>query len=149
LITATAIIAHVANVTSEEIGRCHKVLAGGKSFYMVESEKDCTVEYKVQYSREHGFTCTCPSGEYGFANVKHPAKVCKHVRWSVAAAQEERAALREQTVMQAQALIAEQPQLIINGQPADSETFARVMNAQPAKASKAQAQSPKAFSLLR
>src|SRR5204863_3936045 len=57
-------------------------------FYQVESERDSLVEYQVKWSRERGFTCTCPAGAVGFSNCRDG--VCKHVRWSLAAAKEER-----------------------------------------------------------
>lgn len=81
---------NISNVTANGIGRCHKVfdLQTGKAFYQVESERDSLVEYQVKWSRERGFTCTCPAGERGFSNCRDG--VCKHVKWSLAASKEER-----------------------------------------------------------
>ncbi len=95
MITAAAI--NTTNVTSEQIGRCHKVFSGSIPFYMVESESDSQVEYKVTWDRAHGFRCTCKSGQAGFSNCRHP--YCKHVKWSVAAAREEKQAMREQIAL--------------------------------------------------
>ena len=85
-------------VTGEEIGRCYKAfeIVNGKAtaFYMVESSDDPLVEYKVKWDKFHGFTCTCKAGEYGFAHCKDG--ICKHVKWSVACAREEREAIAEQ-----------------------------------------------------
>lgn len=92
---------YVFDVTDEQIGRCHAILEGSKKFYMVESEQDNFVEYKVTLTKEWGFRCTCKSGEYGFANVRHISGVCKHVRWAVAAMLEEITAMAEQAELNA------------------------------------------------
>lgn len=89
----------ITTVTSAQIGHCHKVFdASGQAFYQVESEQDNLVEYTVRFSIERGFTCSCPAGAEGFA---HCTTVCKHVRWSLAAAKEERDAMREQIALNA------------------------------------------------
>ena len=97
MVTFERIKSNLQDVTSEQIGRCHRVIdmQTGEDFYMVESESDPTEEYQVRYSTDHGFTCTCKSGQYGFANVGHPSGTCKHCRWSVAAWLEEEAAKAE------------------------------------------------------
>lgn len=99
--TFASIAQHIGEVSSEEIGRCHKVFGPDKkAFYQVENEAGHTdehgdlIEYKVTYSKDHGFQCSCKCGEFGFWNVSHASGVCKHVRWSVAAALEEKAALK-------------------------------------------------------
>lgn len=87
--------AHLDEISAQEIGRCHKVFGPQDSFYLVENEAGEVdeygdlIEYPVTYSKEHGFMCGCRSGRFGFANVKHPSGVCKHVRWSIAASIEE------------------------------------------------------------
>lgn len=94
--------AMIKAVSSDQIGRCTKIFEGSKPCYMVLSESDDLTEYKVRATRVNGkwiFTCTCPSGKDGFANVTHPSGVCKHVRWSLAAAQEEKDALAEQVAL--------------------------------------------------
>lgn len=87
----------ITNVTTDQIARCYKVLSADGNYYMVESESDSQVEYTVKYIPNKGFTCTCEAGQYGFARCQHG--YCKHVAWSMAAANEERlymAALADQ-----------------------------------------------------
>lgn len=81
---------NITAVTDEQIGRCYKCYdeQARAWFYMVESERDNLIEYAVKWTREHGFTCTCPAGQEGFRNCRDG--VCKHVKWSLAAAKEER-----------------------------------------------------------
>jgi hypothetical protein len=90
------------NVTSEQIERCTRCidLNGEKPepFYLVQSESDDLTEYAVRYHKlpTPHFSCMCKSGQNGFANCKDG--VCKHVKWSCAAADEykaEQAALAE------------------------------------------------------
>jgi hypothetical protein len=93
---------HVADITPEQIGRCHLTYdPNNQPFFCVESESGGVdpdgyiLQYAVRYSEERGFTCTCPAGHVGFAHVRHPSGTCKHVRWCVALILEERAALAE------------------------------------------------------
>lgn len=94
---------HLEEISAQEIGRCTKVhdFQLKQDVYMVESSRDLTddegniIEYAVRYSAQHGFTCTCPSGQYAFANIKHPSGTCRHVRASIACAIEEQTALAE------------------------------------------------------
>jgi hypothetical protein len=162
--TFERIAQHVTDVTSERIGRCHKVFEGSKHFYKVENERGDVdpasgevIEYTVKCTAEHGFTCTCKSGENGFSNVRHPSGVCKHVRWSVACELEERAALAEIQGEQAdQEEQASRPAwynpanetshhdgtrahlLLVGKLEADDATYTRVMLAQPAQPSEAE-----------
>ncbi len=78
-------------VTFQQLNKCHRIIddATGKAFYLVESEHDNLVEYKVTYSN-HKFSCTCPCGQQGFASVRNASGYCKHVRWAVAAAAEDK-----------------------------------------------------------
>ncbi len=136
------------NVTDEQIGRCHKVFSGSTPFYMVESEQDSLTEYKVRWSKKHGFTCTCEAGQHGFSNCKDG--ICKHVKWAVAASREEREAVAE-----LQAAIAEQAavQPVKSNAPViDTVTMARIEAAnerQAGKVSKARGYQVKGFSLLK
>ncbi|GHO51515.1 hypothetical protein [Ktedonospora formicarum] len=89
-----------SKVTDEQIGRAYKCFeSNGTPFYMVESSRDLfdgegkRVEYKVTWSKQFGFQCTCEAGKYGFKNCQKG--VCQHVIISVAAAREERAAMKE------------------------------------------------------
>lgn len=93
LVSRKQVESNLGNVSSEQIGRCTKVYDHQQraNVYMVLSERDNETEYKVSYSKEHGFSCECPSGEEGFSNVRHASRVCKHVRWACAAAKEEKA----------------------------------------------------------
>lgn len=144
-----------SKVTPDQIGRCTKIFEGSKPCYMVLSESDDLTEYKVraQYNTELKkwiFTCTCPSGAEGFANVQHKSGVCKHVRWSLAAAAEEKAAMAEQVALNAEQEAAKQrAKLQICGRPATQEEWDRVMNAKPVIDRKAKAPQPKPFSLMK
>jgi hypothetical protein len=96
----------ISEVTSEQIGRCHKVWGpDNKPFYQVESESDESVEYEVRHTPQHGFTCTCNAGQVGFSNCK---ATCKHVRWSLACEAEIRAAMEELSSAEALAQSREQ-----------------------------------------
>jgi hypothetical protein len=89
-------------VTGEQIGRCHKCFEGSTAFYMVENERGDIdpetfeiIEYKVTHSIKNGFACTCWAGRDGFAHCGTKSQgICKHVVWSVAAAKEEREAIK-------------------------------------------------------
>jgi hypothetical protein len=103
MITFDRVKSNLSDVTNAQIGKAHKIIHfnTGEEYYLVENSKgefddECQlIEYKVQYSTEYGFTCTCKSGQFGFANVYHPSGCCWHVRASVAAWLEEEAALAE------------------------------------------------------
>jgi hypothetical protein len=95
--TLEKVAQYISDITPEQIGKCHHMIGpDGKSLYAVENERGDigldgeVIEYCVRYSPERGFSCTCPSGAQGFANVRHPSGVCKHCRWTVAAIIEER-----------------------------------------------------------
>lgn len=144
----------ITEVTSEQIDRCHRIIDEQtmEVFYLVQSESDDLVEYKVQYQTlptKH-YTCTCPAGLAGFAHVRHASGVCKHVRWALAAAQEYKAELRARAQRDAaRAAVAPEHVLIINGKPATAEELDRVMNAKPTPVKSARAIQSKPFSLLR
>lgn len=89
--------AFVGEVTGEQIGACTKIYDYQlrANVYMVQSESDPDREYRVTWDKECGYRCTCPSGQIAFTNVSHPSGVCKHVRWSVACAREEAAAMTD------------------------------------------------------
>jgi hypothetical protein len=93
MIALNEIKKHIHTVTSEQIGRCHKVLASTGNFYLVESEADSRVEYKVAWTKQHGFTCQCKAGQVGFVHCRNG--YCKHVLWSVACEAELQAAMKE------------------------------------------------------
>jgi hypothetical protein len=154
LTTFERVAAHLADVTAEQIGKCHKIYGpDNRAFYAVENERSDTyegqiIEYSVKYSPERGYTCTCPAGAEGFAHVHHASGVCKHVRWSVAAELEERAAL---AAIQGEPTDQEERRpdwydernetshadgtrahLLLSGsKEVDDATYARVVNAQP------------------
>jgi hypothetical protein len=90
IITAKAVLPYISDVTREQSARATRVIDESTMhpFYLVESERDSLVEYKVTYSETFGFQCTCPSGLHGFWNVRHPSGVCKHVRYALSAAEE-------------------------------------------------------------
>jgi hypothetical protein len=96
--TLAYVESHLEDISAQDIGRCSRVIGPDeKSFYLVLSRTDDFTEHKVTYDKEHGFRCTCPSGEHGFANVKHPSGVCHHVRSAIAVSIEERTALAAMT----------------------------------------------------
>jgi len=80
----------ISNVTAEQIDRCSRIIDPRtmEAFYLVLSETQDLVEYKVQYMRlpSKHYTCSCPAGLNGFANCRDG--VCKHVRWALAAAEQ-------------------------------------------------------------
>jgi len=88
------------NVTSEQIGKAHKVwdYQNHEDFFLVENSKGDTddngdiIEYKVRYDSIKGFTCTCEAGMHGFYNCKN---YCWHVRASCALELEMRNAFAE------------------------------------------------------
>lgn len=90
---------YISTITPDQIGRAHKVYDYQvKQFvYLVESKSTVDeltgqpVEYRVTYTRTHGFQCTCPAGQEGFLSVRNKSGVCEHVRIALAAAEEERA----------------------------------------------------------
>ena len=85
----------ILNVTQEQLDRCRRLWDDNKQewFYMVESERDSTVEYEVRFTRGKGFTCTCPAGQSGFHYCR---STCKHCRWATAHAHALREECREQ-----------------------------------------------------
>lgn len=115
IVTTSHVKQHLGTIAPEMIGHCFKCtdLSTGENFYKVESEEvkfdgeGQRVEYTVRYQRGKGFTCTCPAGKEGFRFVKHPSKVCKHVRWSVAAAMEEKQAMAQLALASAQQALEE------------------------------------------
>jgi hypothetical protein len=85
--TLTNLTTAIAAVTEEQIDRCTRIydLNNNVPFYLVRSESDDLTEYKVTWSKELGFQCTCAAGQEGFCHC-YKNGVCKHVVWSVAAA---------------------------------------------------------------
>ncbi len=132
-----------ATVTAEQLDRCTRILDLNRkeAFYMVESESDPTVEYKVSAQR-HGtryyVTCTCKAGQAGIS--------CKHVRWCIEAARLYRLELAEQSLIEA-----------LVGQGVSRDTATRVVYAKStipfthelAAESALQAQRNKGFQLMR
>jgi hypothetical protein len=101
LTTFERVVPHVTDITSEQVGKCHKLIIDGQIVYAVENERGDRdmdgeiIEYVVRYSPERGYSCTCAAGAEGFAHVDHASGVCKCVRWTVAAALEERVYMRD------------------------------------------------------
>jgi hypothetical protein len=91
----------INSITAYQIGLCAKVFdcQTGKNFYQVENEAGNTdadgniIEYKVTYSSEKSFQCSCEAGKWGFTRTK--LGYCKHIAWAVAAANEEHNAIAE------------------------------------------------------
>jgi hypothetical protein len=96
---------HISDITPEMIGLATRIydFQLKENIYLVEStsgtlNQDGEIEeYRVRYIPGRGFSCTCKSGQHGFANVRHKSGVCCHCRIACAAAAEERAALAEIT----------------------------------------------------
>ena|SRR2546429_6372632 len=97
--TLSYVEAHIEEVNAEDLNRCAKIIdKTGKSFYLISNSRNLydahgIIEYAVKYSEQHGFTCECKSGQYGFSNVNHPSGCCHHVRIAIAASIEDRKAL--------------------------------------------------------
>jgi hypothetical protein len=83
----TAATIDISQVTSEQIGACHKIIHQDGNFYMVESASDPDKEYKVTWSESKGFQCQCKASEYG--------NLCWHIKASVACSREEREYMSE------------------------------------------------------
>ena len=113
-----AIAFSIGETTPDQIARCHQVKREGQApYYLVESEHIADYRYKVQYTA-YGFTCTCTSGKEQFVHVYHQSRVCPHVRWSLAASLEARAAQDERVREESQEeqpaaspIITDEPQL--------------------------------------
>lgn len=137
-VTIARVQQFISEITPEQIGKCWKVYdyQTRQNFYQVENshgdvdEHGDIITYRVRYSREHGFTCSCPSGQNGFSNVKHPSGVCWHVRAAVAAAREERVAHAAIAAEQA-AEVAREHLLLIDGKEASDEEYNRIVHAVP------------------
>jgi hypothetical protein len=132
---------NTSNVTDLQIGMCHKIFVGHVAWYKVQSESDPLKEYTVTHTKEKGFTCTCPAGNVGFSKCKDG--ICKHVKWSVAASREERAAIKEMELA-----------IAVEKAMSDPETVksAELAREAPEKVSRKRETAPierKAFSILR
>ncbi|SRR6266487_1698925 len=137
----TASSIDTATVTPEQIGACHKVFSGSIPFYMVESASDPDKEYKVTWSNARGSQCQCKAALYG--------NLCWHIRASIACETEVNEALAEiEAAIKAQAVKSEHAPVVT-----DVATRARIEAANERQASKpvsrARANSPRAFSILR
>ncbi len=166
IITVSKVQANLGNISPDEIGSAQKILCSSGDFYKVLSSRGLVndagelVEYTVKWDRKTGFSCTCPSGQDGFANVRHPSSVCRHVRIAVAAGMEERKAMAEMAAASAQQeLVAvatsEQAQetvyIYTEGKvlsPSDP-TYIRVMNAVDKPAGKGKGFQARPFSILK
>src|SRR2546425_12495880 len=73
-ISLMATTINTSNVTIEQLDRVERVYDynARQHFCIVKSESDDLVEYHVRYDKAHKcFTCSCPSGQEGFANVRN------------------------------------------------------------------------------
>ena len=158
MVTLEKVRQFVSSVSSEDIGRAHKCIADGTSYYLVENsrgdldEDGEVIEYRVSWTRKTKFTCSCYAGKEAFIHCKKG--FCQHVLIAVAAAQEEKQAMAELAQAQAAEAIKEVEQvaekLFIGNREATDEEYARVMCAKPAKVSKSKSTyNPKPFSLMR
>jgi hypothetical protein len=138
----------ISTVTGEQIGMCHKVFVGSVVWFKVQSESDPLKEYTVAHSKEYGFTCTCPSGNIGFSNCKDG--VCKHVKWALACAREEKEAVAElHRLIAEQALEAQVQAAMSDPETIEAAQVAAEAPVKVARKSSAKAYQPKAFSILR
>lgn len=125
--TATAII------TQAQLDRCTRMTHEGVAYYEVASESSNDV-YEVRYVN-HRYTCSCPSGSNGFANVRNASGTCKHVRWSLEAARRFRAKLARVEELKLagltrdEAFEAVEHDVKVDGKPADTETLVRIFSA--------------------
>ena len=101
MITLERVKNNISDVTPEQMDKATHIWGQDEEYYLVANskgefdEEGNIIEYKVQYSHEHGFVCGCPSGLHGFSNVKHPSGCCWHVRAAVAAFLREEAEVQE------------------------------------------------------
>ena len=158
----TASMLDLTTVTPELIGRAHKCFdAAGKPFYMVESSRDLfdgdgnRVEYKVTWSKEKGFQCTCESGQEGFRGCGMK-KVCDHVLAAVAAAKEEREAMKalnEKSAPKSAAPAKREHYIEANGCEISETQYKRILNSKgqdtSARVNRANTKSSQGFSLMR
>lgn len=99
LVTRKQVESHLQDITPDMLGLATKVYDYQlkANVYLVETTSGSTdedgnlEEYRVSYTPGRGFSCTCKSGQHGFANVRHPSSVCIHCRIATAHAAEERA----------------------------------------------------------
>ncbi|GCE04705.1 hypothetical protein [Dictyobacter aurantiacus] len=133
-------------ITEQQINRCTRIIdmQTMEPFYLVQSEADDLIEYKVQYHKDPKcpgkghFTCTCPAGLDGFIHCSGP--YCKHIRWALAASQVHKAELKAQAQAKKDASPARSHLLITDGQEADEETYTRVISAKPPQWTEAEIQ---------
>jgi hypothetical protein len=148
----------ITAVTEEQIDRCHRVINENTHtpFYLVESERDILVEYKVEAILKDGewyLTCTCPAGLRGIP--------CKHRRWAVAASEDFKELIKAEAQAQARIDDEKAPTSLmakVGYTNVDEVTLARVLRrdaerkAQPKKPSRKVAYCqtrPAGFSLLK
>lgn len=150
----------ISCVTSAEIDRCHRFidLQSYLPYYLVESEQDSLIEYKVSSiyrNDEWSYTCTCKAGKYGFIHCKNG--YCKHVRWAKAAEEDYKELVKAQAFAEARIELAEErrrkaamQELHIGYTNVDTETLERIAerNKKPAKSNHPCIQA-RPFSLLK
>jgi hypothetical protein len=155
LITATML--DLNRVAPEMIGRAHKCFDGqGKPYYMVESSEfdgdEMRVEYSVTWDREKGFACTCQSGQEAFRSCG-AKKVCDHVLISLAAAKEEKEALKALNEKIVKQPVKREHYIASNGKEVSDEVYKRILNAKgqdtKARVSRETLNGNRPFSLMR
>jgi hypothetical protein len=115
LITVAEVKKFVGEVSDADLGRAHKCIADGTSYYLVENSRGDldndgeVIEYKVQWSRKTAFTCNCYAGKEGFIHCKK--SFCQHILIAVAASEEEKKAMAEMALAQAQEALKEVAQV--------------------------------------
>lgn len=153
--TTTTMI-DTTGVTSEQIAKCHRIDSAQGAYYRVESEST-SAEYEVRYSREHGYTCSCPAGQHGFQHCKS-GQYCKHVRWSIAATAEYKAAMALGArinhflfcgLSEEQAIAAAKSTGLINGHKPTVEETARIYGAPTKRAHGPRRSYVPSFALMR
>lgn len=72
------IYGHLDDVTAEQVSACRRDGDG----WLVTGSKG-NEEYRVTWTCDEGYQCSCKSGQYGWWNVKHPSGCCWHVRAAV------------------------------------------------------------------
>jgi hypothetical protein len=138
----TASSIDTSKISGDQLGACHKVFEGSTPVYKVANsegridDNGDIIEYSVRFlGKEKGFSCTCKAGQN--------AKLCWHIKASIACEAEVRNAIAE-----LEAAIAVQKAMSDAATIASAEKAAQAP-VKPARKSGAKAYQPKAFSILR
>jgi hypothetical protein len=139
----TAATINTSNVTGDQLGACHKIISSTGNFYKVANsegridDNGDIIEYSVRFlGKEKGFSCTCKAGQN--------AKLCWHIKASIACEAEVRNAIAE-----LEAAIAVQKAMSDAATIASAEKAAQAPVKVARKRRETAPYAPRAFSILR